>query len=189
MNVTDSTGATRSASCSSLIRSKSTSLSLQAWFPALRAWISRKLPARLKIRPPFDVQKVAPALFTASANGKGVVAALGVRVERDGTQVAIPVFQCAGPLCTAERIEVSDERPVYVSLYGTGIRGASSTAAVRVTIGSTSVPVVYAGPQAQFPGLDQINVKLPGSLRGQGEVDLTLSVDGIASNTARIGIR
>jgi uncharacterized protein (TIGR03437 family) len=58
-----------------------------------------------------------------------------------------------------------------------------------VTIGSTEVPVRYAGPQSQFPGLDQVNVQLPGSLRGQGEMDLNLSVDGIAANTVRIGIR
>ena len=136
-----------------------------------------------------QLQKVAPALFTGTANGKGVVAALAVRVERDGTQVAVPVFQCFGPLCIAERLEVSDDRPVYVSLYGTGIRGANSLSTVRVVVGSTSLPVQYAGPHPQFPGLDQVNVRLPGSLRGQGEVDLTLTIDGVASNTARIGIR
>jgi uncharacterized protein (TIGR03437 family) len=99
------------------------------------------------------------------------------------------VFQCFGPLCISERIEVSDDRPVYVSLYGTGIRGASSLAAVKVTIGATAVPVQYAGPQPSFAGLDQVNVRLPGSLRGQGEVDLTLVVDGLPANTVRIGIR
>ena len=189
VNVTDSTGATRSAS---VLFSNSEQINFvipAGVVPGLARVDIQEASGALKDSTTFEVQKVAPALFTASANGKGVVAALGVRVERDGTQVAVPVFRCAGPLCTAERIEVSDDRPVYVSLYGSGIRGASSTAAVRVTIGATYLPVEYAGPQAQFPGLDQINVKLPGSLRGQGEVDLTLSVDGIASNTARIGIR
>jgi len=108
---------------------------------------------------------------------------------RDGSQVAVPVFQCSGPLCIAERIEVSDDRPVHVSLYGTGIRGASSIGAVRATIGSTSVTVQYAGSHPQFPGLDQVNVHLPASLRGQGEVDITLTVDGVVSNTARIAFR
>jgi uncharacterized protein (TIGR03437 family) len=155
-------------------------------------------PARIDIRDAtgaltssttMQVQKVAPALFTGMSTGKGVVAALAVRIERDGSQVPVPVFQCFGPLCISERIEVSDDRPVYLSLYGTGIRAASSTANVHVTIGSVSVPVQYAGAQTQFAGLDQVNVRLPASLRGKGEVDLNLSVDGISANTVRIGFR
>jgi uncharacterized protein (TIGR03437 family) len=86
----------------------------------------------------------------------------------------------------AERIEVSDDRPVYVSLYGTGLRGGSTFA---VTIGGTPVPVTYAGAQGQFAGLDQVNIRLPGTLRGKGEVDLIVRVDGAAANTVRIGIR
>lgn len=136
-----------------------------------------------------QVARVAPALFTANGTGKGAVAALAVRVERDGTQVSVPVFQCFAPLCITDRLEVSDDRPVYVSLYGTGIRGRTSVSTVQVSIGSVTVPVLYAGAQSQFPGLDQVNVRLPGSLRGKGETDLVLSVDGSIANTVRIGIR
>lgn len=136
-----------------------------------------------------QVARVAPALFTANGTGKGSVAALAVRLERDGTQVSVPVFRCFGPLCITDRVEVSDDRPVYVSLYGTGIRGRSSLGNVQVSIGSEPVPVLYAGIQSQFPGLDQVNVRLPGSLRGKGETDLVLSVDGAVASTVRIGIR
>jgi uncharacterized protein (TIGR03437 family) len=83
-------------------------------------------------------------------------------------------------------MEVSDDRPVYLSLYGTGIR---SGGAVSVSIGGTAVRVTYAGAQGEFAGLDQINVRLSGSLRGKGEADLVLTVDGAAANTVRIGIR
>ena len=103
-----------------------------------------------------DVQRVAPALFTASANGQGVAAALAIRVERDGSQTSVAVSRCSGPiLCVAEPMEVSDDRPVYLSLYGTGIRSGS---AITVSIGGTPVPVTYAGAQGEFAGLDQINV-------------------------------
>jgi uncharacterized protein (TIGR03437 family) len=133
------------------------------------------------------LQRVAPGVFTASASGRGVAAAVALRVESNGSQTSLPVFHCVGPLlCVAERIEVSEDRPVYLSLYATGIRAGS---AVSVTIGGTAVPVVYAGPQGQFDGLDQINVRLPGSLRGKGETDLILTVDGVAANAVRIGIR
>jgi uncharacterized protein (TIGR03437 family) len=153
-------------------------------------------PARISVQDASGVltsnstttlQRIAPALFTASSNGKGVAAALAIRVERDGSQVNVSVSHCSGPLlCTTERIEVSDDRPVYLSLYGTGIRGGNS---FTVTVGGTVVPVAYAGPQGQFAGLDQINVRLPVSLRGKGDVDLVLTVDGAAANTVRIGIR
>ena len=120
-----------------------------------------------------NLQNTALALFTANATGKGVAAALAFRVEKDGSQSAVPVFHCAGPLlCIAERLEVSDSRPLFVSLYGTGIRGASSISAIRVTIGGTPVTIEYAGAQRQFAGLDQINLRLPGSLNGKGETDL-----------------
>jgi uncharacterized protein (TIGR03437 family) len=136
-----------------------------------------------------NLQRVAPALFTANATGKGVAAALAFRVEKDGSQSAVPVFRCTGPLlCIAERLDVSDSRPLFLSLYGTGLRGASSLGAVRVTIGGTPVTIEYAGPQRQFAGLDQINLRLPGSLNGKGETDLILTVDGVAANTVRIGI-
>lgn len=133
------------------------------------------------------IQRIAPALFTATANGKGVAAALAIRVERDGSQASLAISRCSGPLlCVAERIEVTDERPVYLSLYGTGIRGGRT---VTVGIGGTQVPVTYAGAQGQFAGLDQVNVRLPGSLRGKGEADLIVTADGVAANTVRIGIR
>ena len=83
---------------------------------------------------------------------------------------------------------MSDNRPLYLSLYGTGIRGASSIANLHVTIGGVPVPVEYAGPQRQFAGLDQVNLHLPPSLNGKGETDLVLTVDGVAANTIRIGI-
>jgi hypothetical protein len=48
--------------------------------------------------------------------------------------------------------------PGYVTLYGTGIRNRSSLANVSASINGTTVPVAYAGPQSQYPGLDQVNV-------------------------------
>src|SRR5689334_5165667 len=47
---------------------------------------------------------------------------------------------------------------VYLVLSGTGIRNASSLAAVNVNINSESYPAQYAGPTAGYPGLDQVNV-------------------------------
>jgi uncharacterized protein (TIGR03437 family) len=62
-------------------------------------------------------------------------------------------------------------------LYEAGIRGRSSLATVTCKIGSMT-PVQYAGLQGSSVGLDHVNVNLPQSLRGVGEVDLVLIVDG-----------
>jgi len=72
----------------------------------------------------------------------------------------------------------------------------------RATIGSTrdallsqrparallSNPVLFAGPQGDFPGLDQINLQLPKTLAGRGGVDLELTVDGVQANVVHLVI-
>jgi uncharacterized protein (TIGR03437 family) len=76
-----------------------------------------------------------------------------------------------------------------LSLFGTGIRNRTSLGNVGVTINGIGVPAQYAGPQSQFPGLDQVNVGLPLNLRGSGETDLILTVDGQPANTVRVNIQ
>jgi uncharacterized protein (TIGR03437 family) len=73
-------------------------------------------------------------------------------------------------------------------LFGTGIRGVSSQAGVKVAVGGIGVPVLSAGAQAQYPGLDQVNVELPGALRGRGDVDVALVVDGKPANIVTIRV-
>src|SRR5439155_1415809 len=83
---------------------------------------------------------------------------------------------------------VGVDRPVYVSFYGTGIRNRSSPANVTATINGVSVPVLYAGAAPDFVGLDQVNTGLPLTLRGSGEVNVVLAVDGQSSNAVTIHI-
>jgi uncharacterized protein (TIGR03437 family) len=81
------------------------------------------------------------------------------------------------------------DTPVYLSLYGTGIRNRTSLAGVSVTIHGVAMPLQYAGPQGFYAGLDQVNVALLLSLRGTGETDLVLTVDGQPANTVRVNIQ
>jgi uncharacterized protein (TIGR03437 family) len=74
-----------------------------------------------------------------------------------------------------------------VALYGTGVRG-NPPGSVAVLIDGASVPVLYAGPQPEYDGLDQIIIALPLTLRGAGEVDVVVEAGGVLSNTARIQI-
>jgi uncharacterized protein (TIGR03437 family) len=137
------------------------------------------------------LQGVVPALFSADATGTGVAAATALRVNAGNPSLRgnVPVFQCSGPTCTSVPILLGIDTPIYVSFYGTGIRGRSSLSNVNVTIDGQSVPVEYAGPQGQFPGLDQVNVALPLTLRGAGESNVVLIVDGQASNIVTINVK
>ena len=136
---------------------------------------------------PFTVAKVAPGLFGLDAGG--VAAATAVRVALPtGMQSPVPVFRCGtGQACAAVPIDVGVDAPVYLSLYGTGIRGAGS--GVTVMLGGTKVDAVYAGSQGEIPGLDQVNVALPLSLRGSGVIAMTVTAGGMTSNPVKIAIQ
>jgi uncharacterized protein (TIGR03437 family) len=133
------------------------------------------------------VAAVAPGLFTANGDGRGVVAATALQVAIGSTlQIPIAVFRCSDTCVTAP-IRLSVDTATYVALFGTGIRNAPAES-VAVFIDGASVPVLYAGPQPEFDGLDQVNIQLPLTLRGAGEVDLVVQAAGVLSNMARIQI-
>jgi uncharacterized protein (TIGR03437 family) len=138
----------------------------------------------------INLQRVAPGLFSADGSGTGVAAATGVRIAiPTPNQSPVTVFTCMTGHCTADPIDVGVDQPVYLTFYGTGIRGENSLANITVTIGNMQVQPMYAGPQPQVPGLDQVNVPLPLNLRGSGLVNVTITVDGVPSNPVQIAIQ
>jgi len=131
----------------------------------------------------------APGLFSANANGQGVAAGVALRVKGDGVRVFEPIafFDPAQNRFVPSAIDLgpgSDQ--VFLVLFGTGFRNHSS---LEMEIGGTNAEVLYAGPQGELVGLDQVNVRLLHSLLGRGEVDLSLTVDGKTANTVRVQIR
>jgi uncharacterized protein (TIGR03437 family) len=136
---------------------------------------------------------VAPGLFSANASGRGVAAALAVRVTADGNQTTQLIFQCGTSpgSCVASPIDLgSSTDQVILLLFGTGIRGRSSPSAVTATLGGQSVQALFAGPQGVYAGLDQVNLgPLPRTLSGRGELDLVLTVDGLKANTVTVAIK
>jgi uncharacterized protein (TIGR03437 family) len=83
----------------------------------------------------------------------------------------------------------SGTEQVILVLFGTGFRWRQSLDAVRVTVGGEPAEVLYAGLQLRYPGLDQLNVRLPRSLAGRGEVEVLLEVDGKAANPVTVSVR
>lgn len=134
------------------------------------------------------VAPVAPRLYTMNGAGTGVAAATAIAVADAAPNVQNPVavFRCTASGCVALPIRLSAGTTVYVTLYGTGIRGRSALPRVSVTVNGMSVAALYAGPTPGYDGLDQVNVPLPLSLRGSGEADVVLAVEGQSSNVAKL---
>ena len=136
-----------------------------------------------------QVAKVAPGLFTANGAGVGVAAALAIRRDiATQTDNPVPVFHCDANGCSSVGVDVGPDAQVFLELFGTGIRGRSSLANVTATIGGENVDVLFAGPQGQFPGLDQVNLSMPQTLHAHGETDVVLTVDGHVANTVRVNL-
>ena len=83
-------------------------------------------------------------------------------------------------------IDLAEGDAVYIVLYATGVRHATTLAC---TIGGHPVTVAFAGPQGSFAGLDQINLLAPAVLKGAGRVDLVFTADGATANTVTVEFR
>jgi uncharacterized protein (TIGR03437 family) len=134
---------------------------------------------------PVDIQAAAPGIFTANSTGKDVPSALAVRIA-GGQQTTENIFTCAAT-CTAPAIDLGPETDdVILLLYGTGIRKAST---VTATIGGVKADVLGFAAQGQYDALDQVNVRIPRSLIGKGDVNIVLTVDGYKANVPTIKVK
>jgi uncharacterized protein (TIGR03437 family) len=136
-----------------------------------------------------EIQNVAPGLFTANANGKGPAAGQFLRVSADGVRTVelVAQFDHTQDRWVTRPFDLgSPADQIYLLLYGTGIRGRSSLSAVSLTVGGYTVPVLYAGPQGQYAGLDQINAGPLPRVEGQGELSAVLTVEGKPANAATV---
>ncbi|HXJ43945.1 MAG TPA: FG-GAP-like repeat-containing protein, partial [Bryobacteraceae bacterium] len=138
---------------------------------------------------PVTVGGVAPGLFTADSTGSGPAAATAVIVAPGGAQSFVSAATCLPTGCALQAIPLTGGSQVFLTLFGTGIRGRSSLAGVSLTIGGLRVPIAYAGAQGNFPALDQLIALIPGSLAGAGTVDLRLTVDGITANVVKVKLQ
>ena len=131
------------------------------------------------------IAPVSPGMFTL--NQAGLVAASLVR-SRPGEQASWePVFQVdgSGNVIAKPIVFGGEEEDLFLIVYSTGVRGRR----VTVQLGDLAVAADFAGPQAEFEGLDQINIKLPRALAGKGEVSVRAEVDGLWSNGGSLTFR
>jgi uncharacterized protein (TIGR03437 family) len=132
----------------------------------------------------------APGLYSANADGAGVAAANAYLVTASNQRVNQAVYTCNPPTarsCLAAPLSLGGATDtLYIELYGTGIRGAAS---VQCFVAGQSVPCLYAGPVAAYAGLDQVNISIPKSLAGAGDVRVYVVADGVASNVVGLKIQ
>ena len=106
-----------------------------------------------------QVASAAPGIFTIGG-GAGQAAA----TNEDGT-LNTPSNAAA--------------RGSIVTLYATG--GGQNLSAVTMTIGNVPAELLYAGPSPGFPGLMQINARVPVALLQTGSLPVLLSVGNAES--------
>jgi uncharacterized protein (TIGR03437 family) len=128
---------------------------------------------------------LAPTIYILNAAN---LAAAYVDCVTGSTQTLQNPFQVSGRGLVAQPVNLASCDESILLLYGTGLDAAQASA-VQVMFGSTPGTVLYSGPQGTWPGLDQINVVIPKSLAGAGNVAVALSAGGIAANIVNITIQ
>ncbi len=141
--------------------------------------------ARAKV----TVADVSPGVFML--NAAGLAAASLVRLSEAGATSSEAVFRVddSGAVVAAPIDFGGEGDRLWLVLYGTGLRGRNSLAAVSVEIAGVTLAAEYCGPQPQFAGLDQLNVALPRSLAGTGTAAVRVTINGATSNTAYLTFR
>lgn len=142
-------------------------------------------------RSAVQINLVAPGIFAANANGRGLPAAVIERIKANGMRSTEPVaqFDPAQNQFVAVPIDLgAADDQVFLVLFGTGFRFRSALGAVSATIGGASAEVTFAGAQGDFVGLDQANIRIQRSLMGRGDVDVILTIDGQQANVVRVNV-
>ena len=145
------------------------------------------------------VNTVSPAIFTANSDGRGVPAAILLRVKQNGAQSfeTLAQFDTRTGKLIPTPIDLGTEgEQVFAILYATGIRRASDpnndgnlNETVRAVFAGSQTTPQFAGRLAELAGLDQVNVLIPRNLIGRGKVALSLSAPNApASNAVELEI-
>ena len=163
------------------------------------AYITTKNTAGVSSYATTNIVSGAFSLFTSNSTGTGVPAAYIQRVKANGSQQIeiVGQFNSAINNWVTTPIDLGPETDqVYLILFGTGIRGWNgATASVVAYFGTDATSYVpslplYAGAQPNFVGVDQVNVLLPRSLAGRGEINAYLTANGgPTSNIVKINLR
>jgi hypothetical protein len=132
----------------------------------------------------ITIADVAPSLFTANQNGRGVPTGQIILVHADGSHTVENLATLSGSTYVATVIKLATTTDqIYLQLYGTGIRHAAK---VTATISGAQLGVLYAGQQGAYPGLDQVNLQLPKVLQAAGALNIVITAGTQAANAVMV---
>lgn len=137
----------------------------------------------------MPVGNLSPGFFAANADGKGVAAASLLRIKPNGQLSYEPVARFDAPSGKWVPIPIDlgpAEDQVFLALFGTGWRYNGPLTARSATIAGIPAEILYAGPQPDYIGLDQLNLRLDRQLAGKGLVDIQLTIDGLTTNLVQV---
>ena len=134
----------------------------------------------------ITIADVAPGLFTATQNGRGIPTGQIVLVHADGSHTVESLVTLSGSayVATAIKLTASTDQ-VFLQLYGTGIRHAAK---VTAAVSGAPATVLYAGQQDAYPGLDQVNLQLPNDLKA-GTLNIVVTAAGQAANSVMVNFQ
>jgi uncharacterized protein (TIGR03437 family) len=140
------------------------------------------------------LNKYAPGLFAANANGVGVPAAVILRVRPGNQQNYEPVasFDTEKNIFVPLPIDLGAETDqVYLVLFGTGWRNylPAPNPTAYVNLYQNTYSASFAGAAPGLTGVDQINVLIPRELAGKGEIRVSAIIAGNVSNELKINLK
>jgi uncharacterized protein (TIGR03437 family) len=122
------------------------------------------------------------------ANGQATITTAGpgifVAQSTNASQPGAVLNQDSSLNGSANRAGRASVLQIFATGYGP--LDSSQQAAVRVLIGGVPAGVLFSGPIAQFPGLWQINARVPDGVAGQ--VSLFVVAGNVASNGVTVWV-
>lgn len=138
-----------------------------------------------------NVVNVAPNMFSANASGTGYAAAVVFRLKANGAQSFEPIVTTnAQGAIVPIPIDLGPESDlVFLLAFGTGFRMNAGLQTIVATLSGAAAEVLYSGPQGDFVGLDQANIRLARNLAGKGDLELLFVAGGRPANRVRINVK
>ncbi|MCX6619877.1 MAG: hypothetical protein NTY38_02125, partial [Acidobacteria bacterium] len=139
---------------------------------------------------PLTVSAVAPALSTTNSSGLASGSVLRVSPEGEDSWGDIATNDENGATVPVP-IDLSNiPGHVYLVVNGTGFRNRADLEQVQVAVSGHTLNPVFAGPMDGVPGMDQLRFELFPYLREvQGDIQLSIKVDGQSSNTVTFRVQ
>jgi uncharacterized protein (TIGR03437 family) len=160
------------------------------------------VPTTLFYSSPTQINFFVPASTTPGPVQLVVSNAVGNSSTFDATiaEYAPGIFFDAGSgygaVLTSGTGQPTNAAPVphggFVEIYATGLGPLTNAGLVFQTVhaflGSTEIPISYAGKAPGFVGLYQVNAQIPDSI-ASGTQQLTLEVKGVTSNAVKVQVQ